>query len=228
MQYPLTQEQMDMLQKFTARLNSMPDVSGIEKTPDGKAHTIVISHIEMTLDELFFGQWTTQNFTWSSIANEVQGSLELCVIHPVSGYEIRRTGAASIVITVDRVPDNIKDNPQQRNRWALDSNNKKPNALDLAFPKLKAECLKNAAISLGKIFGRDLNRGNKDEYKPFKLALQQQQAMLPQSTFEKILQAIRSGEDEYQIREAIVMLKDIISVEQLNQIETEFKNRTNE
>lgn len=41
--------------------------------------------------------------------------------------------------------------------------------MDLAFGKLKAECLKNAALSLGKVFGRDLNRVNKDSYKPFKL-----------------------------------------------------------
>ena len=41
--------------------------------------------------------------------------------------------------------------------------------MDLAFGKLKAECLKNAALSLGKVFGRDLNRINKDTYKPFKL-----------------------------------------------------------
>ena len=41
--------------------------------------------------------------------------------------------------------------------------------MDLAFGKLKAECLKNAALSLGKVFGRDLNRKNKDTYKPFKL-----------------------------------------------------------
>jgi len=57
----------------------------------------------------------------------------------------------------------------ERNRWALNPDNKKANAMDLAFGKLKAECLKNAALSLGKVFGRDINRVNKDTYKPFKL-----------------------------------------------------------
>jgi len=89
------------------------------------------------------------------------------VIHPISGYEIRRVGAASVIIMVDRVPDGVTGT--ERNRWALNHDNKKANAMDLAFGKLKAECLKNAALSLGKVFGRDVNRVNKDTYKPFKL-----------------------------------------------------------
>jgi hypothetical protein len=68
---------------------------------------------------------------------------------------------------VDKVPENLFGS--DRNRWALNPDNKKANAMDLAFGKLKAECLKNAALSLGKVFGRDLNRKNKDTYKPFKL-----------------------------------------------------------
>jgi hypothetical protein len=68
---------------------------------------------------------------------------------------------------VDRVPDGVTGT--ERNRWALNPDNKKANAMDLAFGKLKAECLKNAALSLGKVFGRDVNRVNKDTYKPFKL-----------------------------------------------------------
>ena len=70
---------------------------------------------------------------------------------------------------VDKVPPHISTDPIERNRWALNADNKKPNALDLAFPKLKTECLKNAAVSFGKLLGRDLNRKNVDVYKPFKL-----------------------------------------------------------
>ncbi|MES1224826.1 MAG: hypothetical protein ABUT20_55560, partial [Bacteroidota bacterium] len=64
-----------------------------------------------------------------------------------------------------------KMSKQERNLYALDSSNKKPNALDLAFPKLKAECIKNAAQSLGKIFGRDINRKKRDVFKPALKAL---------------------------------------------------------
>lgn len=151
-------------QNFLVRLNQQPDPKSIEKTPDGRAYSLPISHVEMTLDELYFGLWSTENFKATIIANEVVGSLELVVTHPVTGSELRRTGAAAIQITVDRVPEGITG--AERNKWALNPENKKPNALDLSYPKLKAECLKNAAASLGKIFGRDINRKNADVYKP--------------------------------------------------------------
>lgn len=160
-------DNLEALQKFQQMLNAEPDAAGVESTPDKKAQTLVISHVETTLDELFFGHWRTENFKWAVLANEVQASMELVVIHPISGYELRRTGAASVIIMVDKVPDNLFGS--DRNRWALNPDNKKANAMDLAFGKLKAECLKNAALSLGKVFGRDLNRRNKDTYKPFKL-----------------------------------------------------------
>jgi hypothetical protein len=118
---------------------------------------------------MFFGHWRTENFKWERMANEVVGSLDLVVIHPITGYELRRSGAGAIVIMVDKVPSQYAADPIERNRWALNADNKKPNALDLAFPKLKTECLKNAAVSFGKLLGRDLNRRNVDVYKPFKL-----------------------------------------------------------
>ena len=162
-------DNLEALQKFQQMLNTAPDQTGIESTPDGKALTLVVSHVETTLDEMFFGHWRTENFKWERIANEVVGSLDLVVIHPITGYELRRTGAGSIVIMVDKVPSHISSDPIERNRWALNADNKKPNALDLAFPKLKTECLKNAAVSFGKLLGRDLNRKNVDFYKPFNL-----------------------------------------------------------
>lgn len=153
------------LEKFLMRLNREPNPSEIAKTPDGKASDLPISYVEMTLDELFFGLWSTRNFTTKLISNEVVGELELEVIHPVTQKPIVRIGSAAIQIMVDKVPDGMSG--QVRNQWALDPANKKPNALDMAYPKLKAECTKNAAKTLGKIFGRDLNRREKvDTYKP--------------------------------------------------------------
>jgi hypothetical protein len=211
--YPLNPETMAQIQKFTQRLNSQPDPLSIEQTPDRKASTVVISHIEMTLDELFFGQWKTENFKWSPVANEIQGALELVVIHPVTGYEIRRTGAASIVIMVDRAPENLAG--QERNQWALNPSNKKPNALDMAFGKLKSECLKNAAQSLGPIFGRDLNRKNKDVYKPFKIP---SAGELPEALIARLEVGILNGDP--QAAEAIKALEAHLSPEQKTNLQT--------
>jgi hypothetical protein len=217
--YPLNPETLDSLQKFQTRLNSQPSELAVESTPDRKAQTVVISHIEMTLDELFFGQWRTENFKWNAIANEVQGSIELVAVHPVTGFEIRRTGAASIIIMVDKVPDGVTGT--DRNQWALNPSNKKANALDLAFPKLKSECVKNAAQSLGKIFGRDLNRKNADQYQPYKLQIGE----LPQAVFAKLEVGIMNRDP--QAIAAIGSLDSVMSPAQKNQL-NDLIQKTNE
>lgn len=142
------------LQSFTEKLNREPDPSEFEPTPDGSARTLPISFIEMTLDELFYGQWSLDNPTYQQVFNEVIGTAVLTVIHPISNIEIKRVGFASIVITQDA-----------KSTLADFNTTKKKNALDLAFPKLKAEILKNAALSLGKRFGRDINRKRTDTFK---------------------------------------------------------------
>jgi hypothetical protein len=160
----LTTDQIKELELFNQKLNQPPPQNELSKTPDGKAQTLSISFVEMKLDEIFLGQWSVENYKTKVVANEVVGECELWVINPITGLQIRRVGAGAIQIMVDKAPDNITG--KARNEWALDLANKKPNALDLGYPKLKSECVKNAAISLGKIFGRDINRKLFDEYTP--------------------------------------------------------------
>lgn len=156
------------MQDFLAKLNTQPNPSELKETPDKRALSLPISFIEMTLDELFLGLWKTENFTTKAIVNEVIGEIQLSVFHPIAQTWITRTGAASVVITVDALDEVTKKSMSKRdaNLHATDVGNKKPNALDLRYPALKAECIKNAAQSLGKIFGRDINRKHSDTYKP--------------------------------------------------------------
>jgi len=152
-------EGSDEQKKFLQRVEQLSVVFG--KEPDSRFITdfgnkfqyLPISHLETTLDQYFFGHWSVHNFKYVQIANEVCGDLELVVTHPVTGERIVRVGAASIVIM------------QDKNTKLIDfAEHKKPNALIMGFPKLKAECFKNAVQSLGKLFGRDLNRKIVDEY----------------------------------------------------------------
>lgn len=153
-----TEHTISQLQDFQVKLNREPNPAELVKTPDGKARTLPISFIEMTLDELFLGQWETSDPVYQQIFNEVVATMELTVWHPITGRALRRTGFASVIITQDKDASISEFNTT-----------KKKNALDLSFPKLKSECLKNAAQSLGKVFGRDLNREKTDTYqKPFK------------------------------------------------------------
>ena len=118
-----------------------------------KFNYLPISHLETLLDKYFFGHWSITNFQYQQVTNEIIGSLELIVIHPVTGEKITRIGAASVVIM------------QKADTELIDfANNKIKNALIMGFPKLKAECFKNAVQSLGKLFGRDLNRKIIDNY----------------------------------------------------------------
>lgn len=155
------------MESFTSQLNAEPTTEELERTPDGRAQYLPISFVENTLDELFMGRWETTNFRWERILNEIIGSIDLVVIHPFTQEKIVRTGAAAYQIMVDAYPSNLPKD--EKNKWALNLENKKPNSLDMGFPKLKADCIKNAALSLGKIFGRDINRKKTDSYSPLSL-----------------------------------------------------------
>lgn len=144
-----------LLQDFQRKLNAEPDPREFEPTPDKKARTLPISFVQMTLDELYFGQWSSSDPTYQQIFNEVVATVILTVTHPITGKDIRRAGWASVIIT------------QDKDALVADFNvTKKKNALDLAFPKLGAEAFKNAAQSLGKVLGRDINRKHVDVFKP--------------------------------------------------------------
>lgn len=144
-----------LTQDFQRRLNAEPDPREFEKTPDGKARTLPISFVDMTLDELFLGQWEMSEPHYQQIFNEIVGTAVLTVWHPITGRPIKRTGWASVVIT------------QDADAKLEDFNiTKKKNALDLTFPKLGAEIRKSAAQTLGKVFGRDINRKAVDVFKP--------------------------------------------------------------
>jgi hypothetical protein len=143
------------LQQFTKLLNREPDQSELRVNKfANNSKYLPVSFIEMALDEYFFGLWNIENFKYQVIANEIVGDLELVVYHPTSLTWIRRSGAGSVQIKTKRESD------------PMDINNKIQNTLVMDFPKLKAECLKNAAKSFGKLFGRDLNRKDTDDYNP--------------------------------------------------------------
>ena len=140
---------------FVRLLNSEPNPAEIKVNPAaGNSNYLPISHVEMQLDELFQGLWQIRQFNYSVIANEIVGSLELGVFHPVLQDWIWRAGAAAVMIQ------------QRKGSEITDISAKHKNTLVKDFPHLKAECLKNAARSLGRIFGRDLNRSEIDQYTP--------------------------------------------------------------
>ena len=82
----------------------------------------------------------------------------------------------------------------------FDANGKIANALEMDYPHLKADCMRNGIGSFGKRFGRDINRKHTDEFK----------GLLPENSAPEKT-TLSSGEVE--IENA---LKDIHTITELN------------
>jgi hypothetical protein len=85
---------------------------------------------------------------------------------------LEKYGAGSVVIQQDawlrddegRFVLNERNEKQKHKPKLSDVDAKITNTLVKDYPHLKAECIKNAAKSFGKWFGRDLNRNDVDHY----------------------------------------------------------------
>jgi hypothetical protein len=135
------------VQEFQKRLNNIPVATEIQTNKAANnTKYIPISFLEMKLDEIFLGLWSTKNFQSKTIANEEVGSLELWYFHPEAKTWLCRIGVGGVMIQFK------KDAPIN------DLSQKIKNTLSKDYPHLKAECFRNACLSIGKQFGRDLNR----------------------------------------------------------------------
>lgn len=137
-------------EEFIQNLNTKPE----QVTRENGVDTVPISHLETTLDEVYFGLWETENFRFQVIANEIVGTIDLKVFDPQMRVWIKRSGSAAVMIR------------QKKDASITDIGAKIKNGLSMDFPKLESMCLKAAAKRLGKKFGRDLNRKFEDEYEP--------------------------------------------------------------
>lgn len=154
---PLPQVNINQREEWMSKLNAPPETT--KKQADYKAvpdnpdfDTIPIGVLENTLDEVYMGLWRTSSPTYQVVANEIIGSLILEVFDPLSKVWISRIGAGAVTIR------------QSKGSAITDIGSKIKTALQMDFPKLYSMCLKNAAKTLGKKFGRDLNRKFEDTY----------------------------------------------------------------
>lgn len=124
---------MMTIKDYLERISLEP--SNVIATEDGDYDYQPVSHLRNLLDEIYNGEWS-----WD-LDREIIGKGEaiakgtLYFIHPVTGGIVRRSGTAGLPLS---------------------------KGLRMDYPKLASAAFTNACKSIGKIFGRDLNRDKDD------------------------------------------------------------------
>jgi len=111
---------------------------------------IGISEIEVQLDTIFLGQWQTEITQCLIVGNEIVMNVKLGVLHPITKEWIWRAGSGSAMIR------------QSSGAKISDIDSKIKNGVEMDAPHAKVSAIKNAALSLGNIFGRNLRRKKED------------------------------------------------------------------
>ena len=136
------------IEQFQRVLNRQPETT--KKDQKKGIIYISISEIETQLDKLFMGHWQTRNLQMMVVGNELVATIELGVLHPVSKEWIWRSGAGACMIR------------QTSGAKISDIDSKIKNAVEMDAPHAKAQAVKNAALSLGDFFGRNIRRKSED------------------------------------------------------------------
>jgi len=151
----LKMEFRSQLEAFTKLLNYAPNPKKIAKHKQGYLY-LPVSVVEKDLFKMFFGMVQYEVLKSEQIFNEILVTARIKVLHPVLNQWLNYDGVGSSVIQ------------QDANTKVMDFHQfKKPNAMQLAFPKAYAEAIKNAAKKIGKRFGADINRDIEDNYEGF-------------------------------------------------------------
>jgi hypothetical protein len=156
----LNENTIKLIEGFQKHLQVDPPKNELQINKFAKnSQYLPISFVQMKLDEMFYGLWSTKNFSYSVVANEILGVIELEFFHPVAKMMITRTGTASVMIQMKSEENGGRGDIT----YVAD---KITNTLVKDFPHLLSECTKCAAKTIAKMFGRDLNREFIDSYQP--------------------------------------------------------------
>lgn len=140
--------QANAVENFNSLLNKKPKPGRVKTNQyANNAKYIPVSDVEMDMDKLFFGQWSSEMVGQPQIlGNSVVVTLEVTFLHPVTGNWLKRVGTGAQDVQTDS------------------SGRAKSKALIKAVPSAKSIAFKNACKSIGKLFGRDLNRSDEAEF----------------------------------------------------------------
>lgn len=143
-------------------LKGKPWKKDLAPSPSGGGREYVpIDMVEALLDQLFgWDGWQCSEVKQTIVVNEVVGTISLKVWSERRGQWVERSGSAAVMIQM------------HKGSTVLDVGSKISNAMEKMAPSLKSKCLSNAAKSLGKRFGRGLNRKEQEQYTVGEMAKQ--------------------------------------------------------
>jgi hypothetical protein len=141
------------LEQFQMLLNKEPDSTNIKKAHDAKGggQYLPIGAIENLLDETYNGLW--QSFAKvEQMGNSIVATVHLRVFHPIASAWLNRTGVGAIRLQLEK------------GSAVMDASSMKGDAFEKGVGTAKSVALRNAAASLGVVFGRNLNRKDLEDY----------------------------------------------------------------
>lgn len=137
-------------------LNSEPKKEWLKEHPtikyNGVPHVYLpIERIEYLLTRIFL-KWRVEVMDTKLIANSVCVTVRLFVLNPLDGEWMWNDGVGASAIQIDK------------GQGAIDFNQMKSAAIQMALPAAKSYAISDAADHFGKIFGKDLNRKTSINY----------------------------------------------------------------
>lgn len=141
--YVYDESKLIALRQFLKLISEDPKRKDILLNEVTETEYIPIDILEDLFDELTFGQFGTQNFTYTVGTSKIVGSVELFYFHPITGNRITKVGAAACEIQRKILP--TADGPKTFD-------------VELALPALLSFCTISAIRKVGRRLGRSLNR----------------------------------------------------------------------
>ena len=139
------QDQRKAFAKWMTIAHQEPEKVAVNKFANNTKY-VPISYVEMKLDEMFIDGWNREIKSHDQVLNSVVVVVRISAFNPSNGRDFFRDGIGSKALQL------------KRGSSAMDIASLQPNACELAYPAATTQAVKNAAQSIGKVFGRDVAR----------------------------------------------------------------------
>lgn len=154
-------DQKEMMESYLSFENYEAWQKALKKAPEKgvKTHPFIsnwkylpVEVIKGKLEYFFAGLYKIEVVDSKQVANSVLVTVRIHYFHPFFKAWLFHDGCGAAAMQVNKGAN------------AMDSNEIKAAAVEMAFPKAKSEAIKNAAKEFGPAFGSNLNSKNFSDY----------------------------------------------------------------